>query len=140
MSFSVRGGRVVPTGLASAPRSGSGTELVGLPGAPGRACGARAVCSEVREAVALIQPGDVLVIRQADVGWTPLFGQLGGLVTELGGPLSHACVIARELALPVVANLAGATASVRTGDSISIDGDRGTVRIEGRWCTEASVT
>jgi pyruvate,water dikinase len=50
-----------------------------------------------------------------------------GVVTELGGPLSHAAVVAREFGVPSVVNVEGVTRAVRTGDRLRIDGDRGTV-------------
>jgi pyruvate,water dikinase len=74
-----------------------------------------------------LQPGEVLVVHTTDVGWTPLFLVAAGVVTELGGPLSHAAVVAREFGVPTVVNVAGATRTVRTGDWLRVDGDRGTV-------------
>jgi rifampicin phosphotransferase len=74
-----------------------------------------------------LQPGEVLVVHTTDVGWTPLFLVAAGVVTELGGPLSHAAVVAREFGVPTVVNVLGATRVVRTGDVLRVDGDRGTV-------------
>jgi phosphohistidine swiveling domain-containing protein len=50
-----------------------------------------------------------------------------GVVTELGGPLSHAAVVARELGVPSVVNVSGITRAIRTGDRLRVDGDRGVV-------------
>jgi pyruvate,water dikinase len=74
-----------------------------------------------------LEPGEVLVTHTTDVGWTPLFLVAAGVVTELGGPLSHAAVVAREFGVPTVVNVAGATVAIRTGDLLRIDGDRGVV-------------
>lgn len=74
-----------------------------------------------------LQPGEILVVHTTDVGWTPLFCIAAGVVTELGGPLSHAAVVARELAVPSVVNVDGVTRTLKTGDRIRIDGDRGIV-------------
>lgn len=74
-----------------------------------------------------LQPGEILVVRTTDVGWTPLFCIAAGVVTELGGPLSHAAVVARELGVPSVVNVDGVTRTVRTGERLRIDGDAGTV-------------
>jgi phosphohistidine swiveling domain-containing protein len=74
-----------------------------------------------------LQPGEVLVVHTTDVGWTPLFLVAAGVVTELGGPLSHAAVVAREFGVPTVVNVVGATRVLRTGDVLRVDGDRGTV-------------
>jgi len=72
-------------------------------------------------------PGEVLVVHTTDVGWTPLFCIAAGVVTELGGPLSHAAVVARELAVPSVVNVDGVTRALKTGDRIRLDGDAGVV-------------
>ena len=74
-----------------------------------------------------LEPGEILVVHTTDVGWTPLFCIAAGVVTELGGPLSHAAVVARELAVPSVVNVDGATRAIRTGDKIRLDGDAGTI-------------
>jgi pyruvate,water dikinase len=77
------------------------------------------------------QPGEVLVVAAADTGWAPLFLAASGVVTELGGPLSHAAIILREYAVPAVVNVTNATRSLRNGDIVRIDGDAGTVEILG---------
>jgi phosphohistidine swiveling domain-containing protein len=113
-------------GEAAAP----GAELRGQPGSGGVVEGRARVLSCVAEASAL-EPGEILVVRAVDVGWTPLFLVAGGLVSELGGPLSHACVVAREYGLPAVLNVPGATQRVRTGDLLRVDGDTGEVQLLG---------
>ena len=75
----------------------------------------------------LLQPGEILVVHTTDIGWTPLFLQAAGVVTELGGPLSHAAVVAREFGVPSVVNVTAATRVIRTGDALRVDGDRGVV-------------
>jgi pyruvate,water dikinase len=74
-------------------------------------------------------PGEILVVHATDVGWAPLFLVAAGIVTELGGPLSHAAVVARELGVPAVVNVTGATRAVSTGDLIRVDGDAGIVEL-----------
>jgi phosphohistidine swiveling domain-containing protein len=74
-----------------------------------------------------LQPGEILVVHTTDVGWTPLFCIAAGVVTELGGPLSHAAVVARELGVPSVVNVDGVTRALKTGDRVRVDGDRGVV-------------
>jgi rifampicin phosphotransferase len=61
------------------------------------------------------------------VGLSPLFLVAAGVVTELGGPLSHAALVAREYGVPAVVNVLGATQAIRTGDRVRVDGNRGTV-------------
>jgi rifampicin phosphotransferase len=77
------------------------------------------------------EPGEVLVVAAADTGWAPLFLAASGVVTELGGPLSHAAIILREYGVPAVVNVTDATRSLRDGDLVRIDGDAGTVEIVG---------
>jgi phosphohistidine swiveling domain-containing protein len=74
-----------------------------------------------------IAPGDVLVTRSTDPGWTPLFGRLAGLIMERGGQLSHGAVVAREYGLPAVAGIPGITTVLRDGDEILVDGMAGIV-------------
>jgi len=74
-----------------------------------------------------IAPGDVLVTRSTDPGWTPFFGRLAGLVMERGGQLSHGAVVAREYGLPAVAGIPGITALLHDGDEILVDGLTGLV-------------
>ncbi len=114
----------------------------GRPVSPGVAHGpARVVLSP--QQFDKIRPGDVLVTRSTDPGWTPLFGRLAGLIMERGGQLSHGAVVAREYGLPAVAGIPGITALLRDGDEILIDGLTGTVtRFDlerARFCGEHGV-
>ncbi len=112
------------------PPSG-GDLLRGLPASAGVVQGrARVVLRE--DEMDTLLPGEVLVVHTTDVGWTPLFLVAAGVVTELGGPLSHAAVVAREFGVPSVVNVEGATRAIRTGDVLRVDGDRGLVeRLRG---------
>jgi pyruvate,water dikinase len=76
-----------------------------------------------------LQPGEILVAPYADVGWSPLFLVAAAVVTDLGGPLSHAAVVAREYGVPTVVNVKNGTRFVRTGDLVEVDGGAGTVRV-----------
>ncbi|MDB4993028.1 MAG: Phosphoenolpyruvate synthase [Myxococcaceae bacterium] len=107
------------------PPSG-GDVLRGAPASAGVVEGkARVILSPER--MGELQPGEILVVHTTDVGWTPLFLIATGVVTELGGPLSHAAVVAREFGVPSVVNVVGATRAIRTGDRVRVDGDRGVV-------------
>ncbi|MGA7119501.1 MAG: PEP/pyruvate-binding domain-containing protein, partial [Polyangiaceae bacterium] len=103
-----------------------GEVMRGLPASAGVVEGRARVLLREDEMDAL-QPGEILVVHTTDVGWTPLFLVAAGVVTELGGPLSHAAVVAREFGVPSVVNVAGATHAIRTGDMLRVDGDRGMV-------------
>ena len=74
-----------------------------------------------------VKPGDVLVTRSVDPGWTPIFGLLSGLVIEHGGQLSHGAVVAREYGLPTVAGISGITQWLHDGDIVIVDGLNGIV-------------
>jgi len=67
------------------------------------------------------------VARTTDVGLTPLFLIAAGVVTELGGPLSHAAIVAREYGVPAVVNVSGVMLALRNGERVRVDGNRGVV-------------
>lgn len=105
-----------------------GHMLTGIAASSGVVEGRARVLMSPAEMTAL-QPGEILVVHTTDVGWTPLFLLAAGVVTELGGPLSHAAVVAREFGVPSVVNVERATLVVKTGDKVRVDGDRGTVEV-----------
>ena len=74
-----------------------------------------------------LEPGEILVAPITDVGWTPYFAIVAGLVTDVGSAVSHGAVVAREFGLPAVLNTRNATDVLRTGERVVLDGDRGTV-------------
>lgn len=76
-----------------------------------------------------LHPGEILVTHLTNIGWTPLFPRAAALVTDLGAPLSHAAIVARELGIPAVVGCGDATARLRTGDLVVVDGARGEVRV-----------
>ena len=76
-----------------------------------------------------VGPGDVIVAPSSNPSWVPLFTIAAGLVTNTGGVLSHAAVVAREFALPAVVGTADATTRIRDGQLIEIDGTTGYVRL-----------
>lgn len=74
-----------------------------------------------------IQAGDILIARGTDIGWSPYFPILKGIVTELGGLLSHGTIMAREYGLPCVVAAEGATSFFQHGERVTLDADNGTV-------------
>lgn len=64
-------------------------------------------------------------MRRDFLGWTPYFPLLGGVVTEVGGLLSHGAVVAREYGLPAIVGVAGVTEFVKSGDVVALDGNKG---------------
>ena len=102
--------------------------LSGLGISSGRTRGRVAVLHSLTD-MAKLEPGDILVLRAADPGWTPLFLTAGALVLELGSVLSHGAVVAREYKLPAVVNVQGACGLLHDGMEVTVDGDLGTVTV-----------
>jgi pyruvate,water dikinase len=80
-------------------------------------------------ASARLEPGDILVTAYTDPSWTPLFVGISGLVTEVGGLMTHGAVIAREYGLPAVVGVEGATTLIRDGQLIRVAGTDGYIEI-----------
>ncbi len=105
------------------------TTLHGTTACGGRVSSRAAVLTGVHEAHRL-QRGDVLVTRQTDPGWAPVFCLVSGLVIERGGMLSHGAIIAREFGLPCIVGVANATGTIPHGARVTVDADDGFCRIE----------
>lgn len=76
-----------------------------------------------------LDAGNILVCPSSDPAWTPLFATAGGLVTEVGGRLTHGALVAREYGLPAVASVTSATEKITDGQHIRVNGDTGTVEL-----------
>jgi pyruvate,water dikinase len=76
-----------------------------------------------------MRPGDILTAKITTPAWTPLFALAAGVVADVGGPLSHSSIVAREYQIPAVLGTGLATERIRSGQRITIDGDLGTVII-----------
>jgi len=74
-----------------------------------------------------LQPGDIMVAPSTDPSWTPLFIHAGGIVLETGGYTSHGSIVAREYGIPAVVNVAGAMSLITENQTISVNGNNGTV-------------
>ncbi|MCU1519350.1 MAG: hypothetical protein JWQ75_4071 [Pseudarthrobacter sp.] len=105
----------------------SGAILAGTGASPGTATGTARTIHSIDE-FAAVKPGDVLVCRTTDPAWTPLFGIAAAIVTETGGMLSHAAIVAREVGIPAVVGLTGALTRIGAGTTVEVDGTLGTVR------------
>ena len=100
----------------------------GSPVSRGRVTGVARIVRTIEEASAL-QRGEILIAPITDVGWTPYFSLIAGLVTDIGSAVSHGAVVAREYGLPAVVNTRIATRVFSTGDRIVLDGESGIVRL-----------
>jgi pyruvate,water dikinase len=117
--------------------------LIGLAVSAGTIEGRARVIRDIAKAA--IEAGDILVTTYTDPSWTPLFLAIKGLVTEVGGLMTHGAVIAREYGLPAVVGVEQATNLIRDGQRIRVNGTDGYVEIlrdppamaSGRWAPEA---
>jgi phosphoenolpyruvate synthase/pyruvate phosphate dikinase len=101
--------------------------LIGLPVSAGTIEGRARVILDMAKAD--LEPGDILVTTFTDPSWTPLFVAIAGLVTEVGGLMTHGAVIAREYGLPAVVGVEHATRLIRDGQRIRVHGAEGYVEI-----------
>ncbi|MEO3868493.1 PEP/pyruvate-binding domain-containing protein [Nonomuraea sp. B12E4] len=102
--------------------------VTGFPGAPGVVEGVARVIAGPEEGERL-KAGEILVTTLTNVGWTPMFPRAAAVVTDMGAPLSHASIVARELGIPAVVGTGNATMRLHDGDRIRVDGERGTVEL-----------
>lgn len=100
----------------------------GFAGAAGVVEATARVLTSIAEGESL-RPGEVLVTTVTNVGWTPLFPRAAAVVTDVGAPLSHAAIVARELGIPAVVGCGNATTRLRSGDRVRVDGAAGTVEV-----------
>jgi pyruvate,water dikinase len=74
-------------------------------------------------------PGDIMVTRATDPGWTPLFINASGIILEVGGLLQHGALVAREYGKPCIAGIEDVTSILKDGQEIEMDGASGVVRL-----------
>ncbi|TKR76931.1 hypothetical protein L596_017994 [Steinernema carpocapsae] len=103
-----------------------GAKLEGTPVCQGVVTGRARVAKNLEEATDT-QPGEILITRYTDIGWSPYFPLIKGLVTEIGGLLSHGSVVAREYGLPSLIAVENATNFFKTGDEVILDSKHGFV-------------
>lgn len=106
----------------------SGAVLRGTGASGGRVTGTARVVHGPEDFSGM-QPGEILVAAITTPAWTPLFALAAGVVTDIGGPLSHSSIVAREYAIPAVLGTTVATARIKTGDRLALDGEAGTVTL-----------
>lgn len=104
------------------------TVIKGFPGASGRITGVARVIDSIQHIDEIMQ-GDILVTNATNIGWTLAFPKVTAIVTDIGAPLSHAAIVAREFGIPAVVGCGNATTLIKTGDRICVDGGAGSVTI-----------
>jgi pyruvate,water dikinase len=109
-------------------KSAPGTVLTGIAGCPGVATGRARVILDPSDPTAL-EPGDILVAPLTDPAWTPLFVPAAAVVVDVGAQITHAVIVSRELGIPCVVSVTGATKTIPDGAMITVDGTAGTVTL-----------
>lgn len=113
---------------AAAAVAVSGAVLQGSPGAPGVARGRARVVHDPGDPEGL-EPDEILIAPLTDPAWTPLFLPAAAVVVNVGALMSHAVIVSRELGIPCVVAVEGATQRIITGTMVEVDGTAGTVRV-----------
>jgi phosphohistidine swiveling domain-containing protein len=117
--------------------SSSARELTGQGCSSGQYVGRARVIHSLEE-MSQIRPGEILVTSFTEPGWTPVLSIVRGVITEVGGMLSHAAVIGREFGIPAILNVRNATRLVKTGDLLEVNGSTGWIRVlEGALAEKA---
>ncbi len=106
------------------------TEIRGFAASPGVAEGTARVVKSVEE-ISRLRPGDVLVCQVTNPTWAPVFQRISAAVSDIGGSMSHAAIVAREYGLPAVVGTGNATSRIRDGARVRVDGARGIVTLLG---------
>jgi len=121
---------ITPQRLQEWARSGEGGdgELTGSPASPGVVEGPARVVRSVQQ-IAEVRDGEILVCGSTSPAWAPIFSRIAATVTDIGGVMSHTAIVCREYGLPAVVGTGRATAQIRTGQRIRVDGTAGTVTI-----------
>ena len=110
------------------------SEVVGVAASSGVVEGVARVLHDVNE-IGTLREGEILVCPVTAPSWAPVFGKIKAAVSDIGGSMSHAAIVAREYGMPAVVGTGDATKRIRTGDRIKVDGDRGTVRVVAETST-----
>jgi pyruvate,water dikinase len=106
----------------------TGDVLKGVAASPGQVTAAARVLHGPED-FGQMEPGDILVAEITTPAWTPLFAMAAGVVTDIGGPLSHGSIVAREYGIPAVLGTGVATQRIRSGQLATVDGSAGTVSL-----------
>ncbi len=105
-----------------------GSVLSGAAASPGIVEGPARVVRSVDQ-IADVRDGEILVCGSTSPAWAPIFSKIKATVTDVGGVMSHAAIVAREYGMPAVVGTGRATAAIRTGQAIRVDGTEGTVTV-----------
>jgi pyruvate, water dikinase len=112
----------------AATAAGEGIEVHGYAASPGVTEGVARVLTSVND-IGQIRDGEILVCPVTAPSWAPVFGKIKAAVSDIGGTMSHAAIVAREYGMPAVVGTGHATKRIRTGDRLRVDGNTGTVTV-----------
>jgi len=110
------------------PDPANPNQLIGFAASPGIVEGVARVLRNVND-IGQIRDGEILVCPVTAPSWGPVFGKIKAAVSDIGGTMSHAAIVAREYGMPAVVGTGQATVRIRTGQRLRVDGDRGVVTI-----------
>lgn len=110
-------GHPYPTNQKSSASGNEGTVV-----SQGKVKGKIKVVRSLEEADKL-EKGDIMVCQYTDIGWSPYFAIIGGIITEIGSPLSHGAVVAREYGIPAIVNMHGAMDKFMDNEEVEINTD-----------------
>jgi pyruvate,water dikinase len=111
--------------------TGGASDVSGYAASPGVVEGVARVVRTIDE-IGSVKAGEVLVCSVTAPSWGPVFPKIAAAVSDIGGMMSHAAIVAREYGLPAVVGTGNATSAIKTGDLVPVDGNTGTVRILGQ--------
>ena len=106
--------------------------LKAVAGSPGVYTGAARVCRSLAQATDDLEEGEIMVVEMTLPPWVPLFSLAGAVVSDVGGILSHSAIVARECGVPAVVGTNVGTTVIKTGQTITVDGNKGVVYLDGR--------
>lgn len=117
-----------PLSVLQNPTPAAGS-LYGIGASPGIVEGTVQVLRSLRQIPTSLSRQTILVVPYTDAGWSPVLAQVGGIVAEVGGRLSHGAIIAREYGIPAVMDISQATQRLKNGQKVRVDGYRGIVEV-----------
>ncbi len=112
------------------PEAGAENELRGFAASPGVVEGVARVLKSAND-ISQMLDGEILVCPVTNPSWGPVFGKIRAAVSDIGGTMSHAAIVAREYGMPAVVGTGSATKRIQTGQRLRVDGDSGVVTILG---------
>ena len=119
----------MPSHQAWEPMNTQISILEGIGASAGQVEGAITLIHSVKDIPPLITPDMILVVPFTVAGWAPIFANAGGIISEVGGKLSHGAIMAREYEIPAIMNVKSALKRLQNGQKVRIDGIRGRVEV-----------